>query len=536
MPSPSKIVNALRRSMVGADAAAVAAERLELREEVGVAATEAADVAAKRISFKEDYGTITLQVADAAAERMDIREEMGLISDQVAARAVERHSIKQEFTAISVEAAAAAAERTTSKQTLFHLLKGNIGCGCLSLPWAFSQLGIPLACIVSCVLAAWTYYNCVTLLNIKVKHTSNRRTITYSDLGEIAYGREFRTGVTLSIFLLQMAICTVFVGFVGENTMAFFQLCFPQWHLLGSSLALNIALSLPIIGGLTLLPNLHSLGPVSEIAMMFMFSAFAILGVVVGENASNRPEELPSVNWKEAPLAICAILYSFEGICIVLPLEATMKQRKKFIPIFTKAYASVALIYCMMGGICVWAFGKVQNGSITAFLIEEQDTYKGTSLTAFANLLVCFSIIGTYPLIMFPCIELWCQAKERKDRGDTLEPIEEEDDWWGGSLAYGPYDTPTLRLSLVISTVLAALVVPGVKQMIGLAGAVAGASTALIIPPALALHFSHVDVEQGHKGITWPEVRSYFLIGVGILFGVFGTAAAVIDIVKAIFD
>ena len=534
MPSPNKIVHALRRSLVGADAAAVAAERLELREDVGLVAMETADVAAERTALKEDYGAITEQAAEAAAERREIRQEMGVISDEVAARAVERQDIKQEFTAISAEAAATAAERTTPKETLFHLLKGNIGCGCLSLPWAFSQLGIPLACACCVVLAGWTYFNCITLLNIKSAHTSNRRTLTYSDLGEIAYGREFRTLLTLSIFLLQMAICTVFVGFVGENTMAFFQLIFPQYHMLGSSLALNIALSLPIIGGLTLLPNLHSLGPVSEIAMLLMFTAFAILGVVVGKNVSDRQDELPGVNWTEAPLAICAILYSFEGICIVLPLEATMKQRKKFIPIFTKAYVTVALIYCLMGGVCVWAFGKVQNGSITAFLVEEKDTYEGTALTAFANLLVCFSIIGTYPLIMFPCIELWCQAKERKDRGDTLEPVEEEDDWWGGSLAYGPYDTSMLRLTLVISTVLVALVVPGVKQMIGLAGAVAGASTALIIPPLLALHFSRV--EQGHKDMAWPVVRSYFLIVVGVIIGVFGTAAAVYDIGKAILD
>ena len=85
-----------------------------------------------------------------------------------------------------------------------------------------------------------------------------------------------------------------------------------------------------------------------------------------------------------------------------------------------------------------------------------------------------------------------------------------------------------LRLTLVISTVLVALVVPGVKQMIGLAGAVAGASTALIIPPLLALHFSRV--EQGHKDMAWPVVRSYFLIVVGVIIGVFGTAAAVYDV------
>jgi hypothetical protein len=49
--------------------------------------------------------------------------------------------------------------KTTFWQTYIHLLKGYIGCGVLSLPWAVSQLGVPLGCVVIIALAYWSSYS-----------------------------------------------------------------------------------------------------------------------------------------------------------------------------------------------------------------------------------------------------------------------------------------------------------------------------------------------------------------------------------------
>jgi proton-coupled amino acid transporter len=270
------------------------------------------------------------------------------------------------------------------------------------------------------------------------------------DLGEVAYGKGFRKVVTCSIVLLQMSICTVYLSFVSGNLQSFFKAFLPQqqkpFTMLGEQGAWSVALVLPVVIGLTLVPNLKALGPISEIAMKVLFLAFALLTVVLIQNAFTNEVDgtddeedgqhddnswsVMSVNWLHAPMAICGILYTFEGICIVLPLEAAMRERTNFRTLFTKAYAGITILYTCIGVSCVLVFGNVSDGSVTAFLMNHSDQYNGYILVNAANLLVSLAVLLSYALAMIPCIELWCQARERKERGDVLEPDDEEEDWW----------------------------------------------------------------------------------------------------------
>lgn len=134
-------------------------ERTLLRQRYVATAEEAADIAAERLAFKGDYGSIAEEAADAAHQRRQIKE-------------VKMIAVEHMVDVLS--------DRTTDRQTTFHLLKGNIGPGCLSLPWAFSQLGIPLGIFMTAMIGLWTYSNVMTVLNVKAAHTSGRRTITYS--------------------------------------------------------------------------------------------------------------------------------------------------------------------------------------------------------------------------------------------------------------------------------------------------------------------------------------------------------------------
>ncbi|KAL7571319.1 hypothetical protein ACA910_007640 [Epithemia clementina (nom. ined.)] len=566
--------------------------------------------------------------------------------------------------------------QTTVPQTFVHLIKGYIGPGMLSLPWAVSQLGLSVGCLGIVVMAFWSSYNCWTVVRLKrfivrqqagreittssgnalvIANNSNNNTttgntnaagggdtgdlisetassvattnITYPDVGEWAYGKTFQSYVSGCICTQQLAICTVFFSFVGENVLAVLDQMDQQygirlsWHFLATHMGV-MTMALPFFMSLSFIPSIKGLSTVMMIATVLLIVSLALLGLVVDQEWYERPtratdpDDTAYFQAPKAPLSLCAILYSFEGICLVLPIESAMKEPKYFKPVFITSMAAVALILAVFSSICVLAFGKVTNGSITAFLIlKYQDNESLQGLLLLTNLAVSLSVLFTYPLQMYPAVELmgpsWSQVgrklwkrcccccgdafgggggdveEDENEEGekdltgfDPLPPLPEHGavvvsqwDWddleehryedeeenkddnkdgenkdknGNGPLGTSftldtikkdgtkdaanddavslrsflssaisfpnqmmpkmilPGDSPQLRAALVLLTFVVAVVVPNVQALISLAGALAGSSSALLIPPVLKLaYLRHLE-----EGTTNPSSTS----------------------------
>ena len=255
--------------------------------------------------------------------------------------------------------------RTTTFQTFVHLFKGYLGAGCLSLPWAVSQLGMfwgPLAIVG---VSIWSSYNCWTVVQLRryietktpynnITNNNNNNIIinnnvisskasdkgsessfggasssvatsqmTYPDVGDWAYGASFHTYVKVSLCTQQLAICTVFISFVGENLLAvleYYGLTASNYEeeRIDSTLAFLtthtgvMTVIMPAIIALSLIPNLKLLSPVMAAGTFFLGICFVAIGVIVCQEWEHRPESPPSINLPQVPLATCAILYSYE--------------------------------------------------------------------------------------------------------------------------------------------------------------------------------------------------------------------------------
>jgi hypothetical protein len=129
-----------------------------------------------------------------------------------------------------------------------------------------------------------------------------------------------------------------------------------------------------------------------------------------------------------------------------------------------------------------------------------------------------------------------------------------------------PGDSLQLRAALVTMTYLIAVIVPNVQSLISLAGALAGSSTALLIPPMLelawirALEEEYEDAQvtatkpkgspvpkkldrahkilargiKASKGTSWflEKMKCYILFFLGVIFMCIGTYASLADIVR----
>jgi proton-coupled amino acid transporter len=117
-----------------------------------------------------------------------------------------------------------------------------------------------------------------------------------------------------------------------------------------------------------------------------------------------------------------------------------------------------------------------------------------------------------------------------------------------------PGDSLKVRSVLVFGTFLVAVMIPNVQALISLVGALAGSSTALLIPPMLELAwiedkkgdpifattasmmFVHGD-EQKCFGRLMPAywfdtTKCYILLMMGFLFFSIGTYSSLVDIVR----
>ena len=505
-------------------------------------------------------------------------------------------------------------DRTTVKQTFIHLVKGYMGAGCLSLPWAISQLGIWPGVIALCLLSVWSSYNCWIVVKLKryiersqiiddtlsePSTVTTNTNITYPDVGDWAYGRKFQSYVTACVCTQQLAICTVFLSFIGENLLAVLA------HLNVGFLSTHvgvITVVLPVVMALSFLPNLKTLAPVMAAGTVLLMLTFLTLGVVLVLEWPNRPQDDPiEFTASSSPLALCAILYSYEGINLILPVESAMKEPQHFAPVFVWSMVAVAAMLAIVAVSCVLTFGHVTNGSVTAFLVENyRDDTRIMMWLTMANTFVSLSVLLTYPLQLFPALELlgpWIVSKQwpaqdENDVDDLLDGFEplpplpehealeeysvasmpDEHDYEGlnneaddddtskaGMSSVTsffpeltmPGDSPQLRAGLVVGTYLVAVIVPNVQALISLAGAVAGSSTALLIPPLLELAFLwHLEKEehdmQGNEaegvkrkvyanpfGPRWLEkIKCYCLLLLGSVFAGIGTYASIADIVK----
>jgi len=246
-----------------------------------------------------------------------------------------------------------------------------------------------------------------------------------------------------------------------------------------------------------------------------------------------------------------------------------MARPESFRSLFWGINAVVCAVFCTVAVGCVLSFGQFSDGSITAYLLGNLDNSDHDHDTQFAllstaNTFASISVLLTYPLQMFPALQLIGPLLSRKptDRGDTVPTSEEggggsdspevfhDDDNDDNSnnnkndingkqevMAEGGVqnttlglqgDSPMLRLAYVMVTYLVAIIVPNVQLLISLVGAMAGSSTAILIPPLLEL-----ELLRRHNGSYLGRIRCYTMFAIGFVFFAIGTCAALVNIVRA---
>ena len=145
------------------------------------------------------------------------------------------------------------------------------------------------------------------------------KTTTYADVAERALGKYGRMLVEVLVHIVQLGVCAVYFDFFGENMRALLPRK-EREHVGVRLLALCI---FPVYGSLALLKSVKGLAKFAALANALIFLA---IGIVLFSAAAAMRQTSTSRQYAVAkpttlPLFFGTVVYSFEGVCNMLPVE-----------------------------------------------------------------------------------------------------------------------------------------------------------------------------------------------------------------------
>jgi len=344
-----------------------------------------------------------------------------------------------------------------------HTVRGNLGPGCLALPYAFAQCRGWVDGIVTLVLTVAQGVYCMQVLascerllwqerceqfaasmGTPGSNLDSRASIAPPQrlsLGETVkscLGGWARCVVETSVFIVQAGVCCVYISLVAENITAL-----SRWPLARSGTILAIAPLFFSLGQINVVSSaaLSHFGNAVMALVVVSTTACAFAVIVHDETERQRDSgaggrgssgygdgdsigSIDSQAWLAVINLAATTFYAFEGIGLVLPVANAMANPMEFASAMQFASAILALCYSSVGASCGEAFRSrsLGSGSITAFLAKRARDLPPLVQMApelqTLNMLVTVAVISTFALQILPSAQVlhtWCVG----DGGDA---------------------------------------------------------------------------------------------------------------------
>ncbi|CAG9856129.1 unnamed protein product [Phyllotreta striolata] len=406
---------------------------------------------------------------------------------------------------------------TSDMDTLVHLLKGSLGSGILAMPLAFHHAGLffGLACTFAIGLIC-TY--CVHLL-VKTAHELYRRqrvpSLGYAEVAEAAFlsgPKAFHpwakfAKAMINFFLVAdlLGCCCVYVVFVAKNVKQVVDVYAPvDYHY---DIRIYMALLLPVLILINLIRNLKYLSPLSMLANILVAVGLGITFYYIFTDLPSIHSRPYFANVATLPSFFGTAIFALEGIGVVMPLENNMKTPQHFIGcpgVLNTGMFCVIMLYASVGFFGYLKYGKdVELGSITLNLPD-------VPLAQTVKIMIAVAVFFTYALQFYVPMEIIWKAVKNNFERKTLAEY-------------------SIRVGLVILTVVFAILIPNLGGFISLVGAVCLSMLGLIFPSIIELVTFYEDPGLGR--FNWRLWKNLFLIGFGLLGFVTGTYVSIQEII-----
>ncbi|XP_019886860.2 proton-coupled amino acid transporter 1 isoform X2 [Ooceraea biroi] len=419
---------------------------------------------------------------------------------------------------------------TSYLETMMHLFKGNVGSGIFALGDAFKNAGLLLAppltifLGVICVHAQHILIKCNEEVTRRVGDSTN--TSGFAGTVEMCFAtgplrlRKYsifmRKLVNVFLCITQLGFCCVYFVFISTNMKQVLDV-----HGIVMEVHQHMAVVLIPIMLSTWIRNLKYLVPVSSIANFLMMAGYIATMYIMSFDLPSISERRYVADWNNLPLFFGTVIYSFEGITLVLPLKNEMKNPNNFnkpLGVLNVGMVIVGMMFVAIGFLSYLKYGDAVAGSVTLNLdssevVDGKIIYSQSSLPQCIKIAISLSILLTYALQFYvPIAIMWPAIVQQ----------------------FGPFKWPVFteiifRSVMCLVTFVMAEAIPQLGLFISLVGAVSSTALALVFPPIIEMVVCWNNTGLGFFTIA----KDVTIVLIGVLGFATGTYESITSIIKA---
>ncbi|KAL8749641.1 MAG: hypothetical protein Q9199_007562 [Rusavskia elegans] len=275
------------------------------------------------------------------------------------------------------------------------LLKSFVGTGVLFLPKAYFNGGMMFSNLVLLGVAALSYYCFILLVDTRLKVEGS-----FGDMGGILYGKWLRTLILSSVALSQVGFVSAYIVFTAENLQAFILAVSDcrTWIDIKFMVLMQLIIFLP----LSLIRDISALSLTAYIADLFILLGLVYLyyydiSTIVSNHGVSDIINFNPTSWS---LFIGTAIFTFEGVGLIIPIQESMRQPKKFPPVLAAVMIIITVVFVSMGALSYAAFGS-STKTVVLLNLPQDDKFVNA-----VQFLYSLAILLSTPLQLFPAIRI----------------------------------------------------------------------------------------------------------------------------------
>lgn len=282
-------------------------------------------------------------------------------------------------------------------KTYFLVFKALVGSGVLFLPRAFYNGGL-LFSICTLTLFGFLTFMCYIIL---IKTKKILKLASFGELGYKTYGKPLKVCILISIIISQVGFVATYILFTAENLTSFcrnFLKIDSPYLTTANIVIIQCIFMVPLV----LIRNLAKLSLISLISSVFIVVGLLIIFFYSGLQLAQEGlgPNIVNFNSKSWSMLIGVAVTSFEGIGLILPIEASMKRPEKFPQVLFISMVLITSLFVCVGTIGYTAFGDRVKSIIILNLPNDK-----LSVNLIMVLYSC-AVFLTAPLQLFPAVKI----------------------------------------------------------------------------------------------------------------------------------